>query len=58
MMMGEPIVKKEMYINHIRILEEAMPSLSPIAVHTPKACNSKVSRILYIQMCCLPGKNF
>ncbi len=44
-MMGDPIVKNEMYINHIRILVEAIPSLTPMEEHTPKACNSKNSLI-------------
>ena len=44
-MMGEPIVKNEMYINHMRILVEAIPSLTPMEEHTPKACNSKNSLI-------------
>ena len=43
MITGEPKVKKEMYINHIRILELATPKRSPMAEHTPKACNSKKS---------------
>lgn len=45
--MGEPKVKKDMYINHKRIFEVAMPKRSPRDVHTPNALNSIKSLILY-----------
>ena len=39
-MIGEPKVRKEIYINHILIRDVAIPIRSPIAEHTPKACHS------------------
>ena len=39
-MSGEPIVRNEIYTNQVLILDVAMPILSPMAVHTPKACHS------------------
>ena len=39
-MSGDPMVRKEMYMNQVRIREVAIPILSPIAAHTPKTCHS------------------
>jgi len=47
-MIGEPIVINETYINHILILEVARPNFSPIALQTPKAFNSKNDLNLFI----------
>ncbi len=33
---GDPKVKKEAYINDNRMLDVAIPSFSPMRVHTPK----------------------
>lgn len=40
MIMGEPKVSRDVYINHIRIRLAAMPILSPMADKTPKAFHS------------------
>jgi hypothetical protein len=40
MMMGEPMVRKEMYMNQRRMREVAMPMFSPKPEHTPKAFHS------------------
>ncbi len=40
-MIGEPKVRKEVYIKNNRIEEVAIPIFSPKAVHTPKAYFSK-----------------
>ncbi len=57
MITGEPIVKNDMYINHIRILLDAIPIFSPIEAHTPNAFNSKKARILSISVCNLVTKS-
>ena len=38
---GEPKVKKEVYIKNKRILAVAIPNFSPKKVQTPKACFSR-----------------
>jgi hypothetical protein len=40
MIMGEPSVKKDTYMNHMRMRDVAIPILSPMAAHTPKAFHS------------------
>jgi hypothetical protein len=45
---GEPIVKKEIYTNHVRMRDVAIPILSPMAVQTPNACHSIKCFILFI----------
>jgi hypothetical protein len=37
---GEPIVRKEMYTNHVLMRVTDIPILSPIAVHTPNNFHS------------------
>jgi hypothetical protein len=50
MIRGEPIVRKEIYTNQVRILAVAMPSLSPMAVQTPKSCHSmKCLKLFMVQ---------
>ena len=52
-MMGDPIVRKDIYINQRRILDVATPIRSPISEHTPKAFHSiksliSVSLFMYV----------
>jgi hypothetical protein len=47
-MSGDPMVRKEMYMNQVRIREVAIPILSPIAAHTPKTCHSMKCLNLFI----------
>ena len=47
MIMGEPIVRKEMYMNQILIRDVAMPIRSPISEHTPNAFHSIKSFMLF-----------
>jgi hypothetical protein len=42
-MMGEPIVRREVYIKYCLIREVAMPIRLPMAVQTPKAFHSTKS---------------
>jgi len=60
MMMGEPIVRNDMYMNQRRIREVATPSLSPMAEQTPKAFHSIKSFISYRRRCMMVNivKNF
>jgi hypothetical protein len=40
MISGDPIVRKETYMNQVLMREVAMPNRSPMAEQTPKACHS------------------
>lgn len=46
-MSGEPRVINDMYMNQSLILDVAIPSLSPMAEHTPKAFHSMKFFISY-----------
>jgi hypothetical protein len=44
------MVRKEMYMNQVRIREVAMPILSPMAVHTPNTCHSMKNFIRFMRL--------
>lgn len=48
MINGEPMVRKEIYMNQVRIREVAIPILSPMAAHTPNTCHSMKNFILFM----------